>query len=102
MRNDAMRQPILSRPFSRGIAMESTGVHGSLRSRCIRRIRPCSTHCAYAATTDRSFDAACENDLASLSHLCARAKLDLSAGALAQLLKSRSDRLLARPFLEGV
>src|SRR5262249_26182714 len=87
MRNDAMRHPILSLPFSRGIAVESTGVHGSLRSRCVQCVRVCSTHCAYAATADRSFDAACENDLASLGHFCARSELDLFAGALAQLLK---------------
>ena len=55
---------------------------------CIRCIRPCSTHCAHAATADSSFDAACENDLASLSHLCARAELDLFAAALAQFLKA--------------
>src|SRR6516165_8810891 len=87
MRNDAMRHPILSRPFSCGIAMESIGIHGSLRSRCVRCVRVCSTHCAYAATADPSFDTACENDLASLSHLCARSELDLFAAALAQLLK---------------
>src|SRR5215469_16430712 len=97
MRNDAMRHPILSRPFSCGIAMEPFCVRDSLRRHCIRRIRPCSTHCAYAATADSSFDAGRENILACLSHLCARAELDLFATTLAQLLKgscgSRGDDL---------
>src|SRR5262249_19055970 len=42
---------------------------------------------ASSATADRSWDPACENDLASLGHFCARSELDLFAGALAQLLK---------------
>ena len=42
---------------------------------------------AYATTADPSFHAACENIFACLSYLRARAKLDLFAAALAQLLE---------------
>jgi len=86
VRNDAMRHPILSRPLSCGIAMEPIRVRGSLRRDWFRRIRACNSRSAYAATADPSFDAARESIFACLSHLCARAKLDLFAAALAQLL----------------
>ena len=69
--------------------MEPFRIRDSLRRHCIRRIRPCSTHCAHAATADSSFDAARENIFACLSHLCARAELDLFAATLAQILERR-------------
>ena len=91
MRNDAMRHPIFSRPFSCRIAMEPIRVRGSLRRHCVRHIRACNSRSAHAATADPSFDAARENIFACLSHLCARAKLDLFAAALAQLLAIKRD-----------
>src|SRR5262245_14420298 len=102
MWNDAMRHTVLPRSFCCRVAMEPIHIRASLRRHCVRYICVCHTHCADAATADPSFDAARKNDLACLSHLCARAKLDLSAGALAQLLKSKSHRFPAWPFLEGV
>src|SRR5512132_1549784 len=102
MRNDAMRHPILSRPFSRRIAMEPIRVRGSLRRDCVRRIRASNSRSAYAATADPSFDAARENIFACLSHLCARAKLDLFAAALAQLLEcSHASRLRSKMSQAG-
>ena len=47
----------------------------------------CNSRSAHAPTADRYFDAAHENIFASLSHLCARAVLDLFAAALAELLE---------------
>jgi len=100
MRNDAMRHPILSPPFSCGIAMEPIRVRGSLRRDCVRRIRACNSRSAYATATNPSFDAARENIFACLSHLCARVKLDLFAAALAQLLAIMT---ASKPsLLEGV
>jgi hypothetical protein len=86
MRNDAMRDPVLSRAFSYSIEMEPIRVRDSLRRYCLRYIRAYNTHCSHAATEDKCFDAARESILARLDHLCARAKLDLFAAALAQLL----------------
>jgi hypothetical protein len=86
VRNDAMRYPILSRPLSCGIAMEPIRVRGSLRCHRVRRVRACNSRSAYAATADPSFDAARKNIFACLSYLRTRAKLDLFAAALAQLL----------------
>ena len=86
MWNDAMQHPILSRAFSCGVAMEPFRVCGSLRCHCVRHIRACNSHRADAATADPSFDAARESVFACLSHLRARAKLDLFAAALAQFL----------------
>ena len=67
--------------------MEPIRVCGSLRRDCVRYIRACDSHSAHAATADPSFHAARENIFAGLSHLGARAKLDLFAAALAQLLE---------------
>ena len=72
--------------FLARIAMEPIRVRGSLRRDCVRRIRACNSRSAHTPTADPSFDAARENIFACLSHLCARAKLDLFAAALAQLL----------------
>lgn len=66
--------------------MEPIRVRRSLRCDRVRHIRACNSRSAYAAIADPSFDAARENLFACLSHLCARAKLDLFAAALAQLL----------------
>ena len=66
--------------------MEPIRIRGSLRRDCVRRIRACNAHRAHAATADPYFDAARENIFACLSHLCARAELDLFAAALAQFL----------------
>src|SRR5207249_10748832 len=89
VRNDAMRHSIFSRPFSCGVAMEPIRVRGSLWCHWVRHIRVCNSHSAYAPTANPSFDAARENVFACLSHLCARAKLDLFAAALAQLLANK-------------
>lgn len=66
--------------------MEPIRIRGSLWSHRVRPICACNGHGANAATADPCFDAACENVLACLNHLWARAKLDLFAAALAQLL----------------
>lgn len=66
--------------------MEPVRVRGSFRGHRVRRIRACNGHSAHAATEDKCFDAARESIFARLDHLCARAKLDLFAAALAQLL----------------
>src|SRR5262249_29364232 len=91
-----MRHPILSRSFSGGIAMEPIRVRDSLRRHWVRHIRACNTHCAHAATADSSFHAARESIFACLNHLSAGAKLDLFAGALAQLLASLVERRLTQ------
>jgi len=72
--------------------MESIRVRGSLRGHRVRRIRACNGHRTYAPTADKCFDAARENIFARLGHLCARAKLDLFAAALAQLLATQRMR----------
>src|SRR4029450_2296480 len=77
MWNDAMRYPILSRPFSCGITMEPTRVGSSVRGGGVRYICANNPHSAHAATADPRFDAARENIFACLSDLCARVKLDL-------------------------
>jgi len=66
--------------------MEPIRVRGSLRRDCIRRIRADNSRSASAAIADSSFHSARENIFAYLGHLCARAKLDVFAAALAQLL----------------
>ena len=71
--------------------MEPIRVRGSLRCHWVRRIRACNRHSANAATADSSFDAARKNIFACLSHLRTRAKLDLFAAALAQLLAIKRD-----------
>ncbi len=86
LRNDALWDPILSRPLPCGIAMEPIRVRGSLQCHWVRRIRACNSCSAYASTADASFDAARENVVACVSHLRTRAKLDLPAATLAQLL----------------
>ena len=70
--------------------MEPVRVRGSLRGHCVRRVCARNGHSAHAATEDKCFDAARESILARLDHLCARAKLDLFAAALAQLLNCAS------------
>ena len=87
--------------------MEPIRVRGSLRRDCVRHIRACNSHSAHAATADPCFHAARENIFACLSHLCARAKLDLFAAALAQLLAigvtaSLPSHLIDVPLLESV
>ena len=99
VRNDAMRDPIFPWTFSRRIAMEPIRVRGSLRRDCVRHIRSCNSHGARAATADPSFHAACENVFACLSHLGARAELDLFAAALAQFLAIKEWRLPSRQSL---
>ena len=69
--------------------MEPIRVRGSLRCHWVRRIRGCNSRSAYASAADQSFDAAGENVFACVSHLCTRAKLDLLAATLAQLLDAR-------------
>ena len=69
--------------------MEPIRVRGSLRRYWFRRIRACNGGSTHAATADPSFDTERENIFACLSHLCARAKLDLFAAALAQLLANK-------------
>ena len=66
--------------------MEPIRVCGPLRRDRIRRVRAGYSHSARAATADPSFHAARENIFACLGHLYARAKLDLFAAALAELL----------------
>ena len=66
--------------------MEPIRVYGPLRRDRIRRVRAGNSHSARAATADPSFHAARENTFAHLGHVCARAKLDLFAAALAELL----------------
>jgi len=66
--------------------MEPIRVRGSLWSDRVRHVRACNGDDAHAATADSCFDAARKDALARLNHLCARAKLDLFAAALAQLL----------------
>ena len=68
---------------------------GSLRRHRVRRIRAGNGHRAHAAIAGPSFHATGENLFACLSHLCARAELDVSATALAQFLNHRSRRLIA-------
>ena len=66
--------------------MEPIRVYGPLRRDRIRRVRAGNSHSARAAAADPCLHAACENIFACLGHLCARAKLDLFASALAELL----------------
>src|SRR5947208_3458953 len=68
------------------VAMEPICVRGALRCHWVRRIRACNSHSAHSTTADPSFDAARKIICACLSHLHTRAKLDLFAAALAQLL----------------
>lgn len=81
-----MRHPILSRPLRRRTAMEPIRVRSYLRRDRLRCLRIGDIGDARAAFADPCFDAARKNVLACLNHLCARAKLDLFAAALAQLL----------------
>jgi hypothetical protein len=67
--------------------MEPIRVRGSLRRHWFRRIRACNSLSAHAAVAFPRLDPARENIFARLSHLRARAKLDLFAAALAQLLE---------------
>jgi len=94
-----MRHPIFSWPFSCRIAMEPVRVRSSLWGNRVRRIRVCNGHRARAATANKCFNATRENIFAGLSHLCARAKLDLFAPALAQLLKGACCSRGRRPRL---
>ena len=95
MWNDAMRDPIFSRTFSRRIAMEPIRVRGALRRHFVRHIRARNSHSAHAATAAPGFHATRQNIFPCLSRLCARGELDLFAAALAQLLNSRT--FLGRP-----
>jgi len=90
MRNDAMRDSILSWPLCRRIEMESTDLHTSVRCNSLRSVRVRNTHDARAASADSCLDKAREYIFACLSHLCHCAKLDLFALALAQLLNRRA------------
>ena len=90
LRNDAMRDPILSGPFSRRIQMESARLHSALRRNRLRCLRTGDIGDARAAFADPFFDATGENIFACLSRLCARAKLDLFTGTLAQFLNCRA------------
>ena len=66
--------------------MEPVRVRDSLRCHLLRRLRACNRHSAHTAAADPGFDAARKSAFARISHLSARAKLDLFAAALAQLL----------------
>lgn len=70
--------------------MEPFRVRYSLCGHCVRRVRACNRDGAFAAIANKCFDAARENIFAYISPLCARAKLDIFAAALAQLLKTGS------------
>lgn len=67
--------------------MESIRVRGPLRCNRVRPVRVCNARWAHAAIADSPFDAALENIFACLNRICSRAELDLSALALAQILK---------------
>jgi len=69
--------------------MEPIRVRDPLWCHCVRRIRVCNHLGAHAAIADSYFDATRENVFARLSHLRARAELDLFAPTLAQLLERR-------------
>ena len=86
MRNDAMRDSVLSWPLPRCIKMESTDFHTSVRCNSLRSVRVRNTHDARAAFADLLFDATSESLCASLCYFSLRAKLDLSSFALARLL----------------
>ena len=85
MWNDAMRHPILSRPLSRRIQVESTHLHSALRRNCLRHVCIYDAGGARTASADLFFEQPLKKTLACLSHLCACTKLDLFGGALAQL-----------------
>src|SRR5437667_5852394 len=84
MWNDAMRHPILSRPLSRRIQMESTHLHSALRGNCLRCVCICDAGGARTASADLFFEQPLKEILACLGHLCACIKLDLFAATLAQ------------------
>ena len=90
MRNDPMRDSILSWPLCRRIEMESTDFHTAVRCNSLRSVRIRNTHDARAASADSCFDKAREYIFAYLRHFRDCAKLDLFATALAQLLNGRA------------
>lgn len=69
--------------------MEPIRVCGSLWSHRVRRVCAPNGDSTHAAVAGPGFDAAGENILACLGHLCAGVKLDLSTAPLAQLLEPR-------------
>jgi len=81
-----MRHRVFSGPFCCGAPVEPIRVRGPLRRDWIRRVRAGNSHSARPSTADSSFHAARESIFACLGHLRARAKLDLFAAALAELL----------------
>jgi len=84
--NDAMRDPILSGPFSRCVRMESTYLRSAVLGYHVRCLRARDVGRARAAFEDPCCDATDENIVARLGYLCARVKLDLFAAPLAQIL----------------
>ena len=90
MRNDAMRDSVLSWPLPRCIKMESTDFHTSVRCNSLRSVRVRNTHDARAASADSYFDKARKYIFACLRYVCDCAKLGLFATALAQLLNGRA------------
>ena len=89
VRHDAMRDSILSRPLPRCIEMESAHFHSAMQRNGVRPLRVCDTHNARAAFANLLFHAASENVRACFCHFSIRAKLDLSAFALARFLNGR-------------
>lgn len=90
VRYDAVWDSIFSRPLSGCIEMESTRVHSTLRRDSVRSLRVCDTRNARAALADLFLHGNGEDISTHRTHLGARAKLDLSADALAQSLAGYS------------
>ena len=90
MRNDAVRDSILSWSLRRRIEMEPTDFHTSVWYNSLRSVRVRNTHDARAASANACFDKAREYIFACLSPLGDCAKLDLFATALAQFLNGRA------------
>ena len=66
--------------------MESARLHSAMRRDDVRPLRVCDTHNARTAFTNLLFHETSENVRACLCHFSLRAKLDLSAFALARFL----------------
>jgi hypothetical protein len=90
VRHDAMWDSILSRPLPRRIKVESAHLRVLVRRDSIRSVRLRRAHHARIASPNSLLHTRSENIGVCLNCLCARAKLDLPADALAQFLAGYS------------
>ena len=87
MRDDAMRDSILSWTLRGRAEMESTDLRRPVRRNSLRSVRVRNAHDARAAFTNLFEHAEGKNIHARLNHRGARAQLDVSARALARFLE---------------